>query len=407
MRRALGLLGLALWAAFSRPARAGLLIATLAGGVAGVTLTLGVLSGYAAQLEAITFGSYARSLVINENSFVPDRFGRPRLADIPRLGDALGADMESHTAWRQTIADVRAGRNQANLPTFGVMGDYRGQADMPLAAGRLITVEESESAQRLCLLGAGAKRQLFEADDAVGRSIRLNGVSCEVVGVFGEAENQMAERYRQAVLTPFIAASRYFENDGLRAIGPGPQEADPLVITLREGVDRDAALITADRALRRAHGASQTNVSPFQYADPDAPLRALSRQRDLVARLLMAIAAVSVLVAGAGYAAASIAAVETRRREIALQMMSGATGRSILAQILVEGALLGAVGALAGLILVASGAQLAQLVARFPFALDPWVALGSVAGGAFIGIGASVWPAVRAASGSPVLAARS
>ncbi|MFW6413606.1 MAG: ABC transporter permease, partial [Oceanicaulis sp.] len=244
MRRLVAVLRLALWSAFARPARAALLVATLAGGSAGVALTAGVLGGYARAMEEMSFGAYARSLVVSENRFVDDRFGPPRLSDIARVREALGMDVEAVAAWRTGFADTRAGRAQANLPVFGVRGDYAYEADMPIAEGRALTAEETESAQRLCLLGAGAKTALFGDEAAVGRRVRINGVSCDVVGVFGEARSQTAERYRQAVLAPFTAAARYFETpDGV--FQTGPDELARMTVVLRPGTDRQAALIAA------------------------------------------------------------------------------------------------------------------------------------------------------------------
>lgn len=403
--RLFAIIRLSLWSAFSRPARAGLLVATLGGGAAGVALTAGVLDGYAREMERMSFGAYARSLVISENNFVDDRFGPPRLADMARVREALGADIEAMAAWRRGLADVRAGVNQASLPVFGVQGDYLREADMPIIDGRAITEGETQSAERLCLLGLGAKYQLFGEDSAVGQRVRINGVSCDVVGVFGEANSQTAERYRQAILTPFVTAARYFEARGV-TFQAGPQDLERLTVVLRPGVDRDDALFLADRTLRRAHGARMALVDPFRYADPTAPTRSLERQRNLVGRLLLAIAAVSVIVAVTGYAAATIAAIDMRRRDIALQMMSGATGRSILVQVLLEGLIFGALGALTGLMLVLVGAEFAQSVIRFPFSFSPEVAGLTLLGGLVTGALASLWPASRAASGSPVMASK-
>lgn len=405
MMRLVALVHLALWSAFSRPMRAALMVATLAGGAAGVTLTAGVLQGYARAMEALTFGAYSRSLVISENVQVDDRFGPPRLSDIGHIREALEERVEAHAGWRMSRADVRMGRHQAALQVFGVTGAFQHEADMPVARGRALTADETRSAGRLCMLGPGAYRMLFP-DGGEADSIRINGVNCEVVGVFGEPRSQLAERYRSAVLTPFTAAARYFETPDSFGFQTAAHEADRLTIILRAGTDRDAALIDADRALRRAHGASQANISPFVYADPAAPAEALARQRDLIARLLVSIALVSVLVAVTGYAAAAMAAVEMQKRDIALMMMSGATGRSILGQVLLEGIILGGIGGLVGIAAVGVIAALAQTIIRFPFDLDLNIALLVLAGGALTGLIASLGPARRAASGSPALNAR-
>lgn len=203
MMRLIALIHLAFWSAFSRPMRTALMVATLAGGAAGVTLTAGVLQGYARAMEALTFGAYSRSLVISENVQVDDRFGPPRLTDIGHIREALGERVEDHAAWRRSGADVRAGGNQANLQVNGVTGAFHHEADMPVVQGRALTAEETLGAQRLCMLGPGAYRMLFP-DGGEADSIRINGVNCEVVGVFGEPRSQLAERYRTAIITPLL-----------------------------------------------------------------------------------------------------------------------------------------------------------------------------------------------------------
>lgn len=408
--RLVALFRLALWSAFSRPVRAMLMIATLAGGAAGVALTAGVLNGYARAMEALVFGAYSRSLVISENRLIEDRFGPPRLADVDRLREALGNRVAATAAWRMAIADVRVGREQTSLPVYGVQGAFWHEADMPITQGRGLTEGETAGTARLCLLGPGAHRMLYPdgsgARSGGGASLRVNGVSCELVGVLGEPRSQLAERYRNAVLTPFAAAARYFETPAGVGSQTQAHEADRLTIILDYGADRNAALVEADRVLRRAHGASQSQASPFLFADPAAPAEALARQRDLVTRLLVAIALVSVSVAVTGYAAAAMAAVDMQKRDIALMMMSGASGRSILVQVLAEGLVLGAAGAIVGLSMVAIAAYAAQTVFQFPFDLDVAVMLVVLGGGAVTGLLASVVPAHKAASGSPALNAR-
>ena len=404
--RLAALIHLALWSAFSRPMRAALMIATLAGGAAGVTLTAGVLTGYARAMEALTFGAYSRSLVISENPHIEDRFGPPRIADLAHIREALGTRVEATAAWRMSRAHVRSGREQTSLSIFGVTGAFSYEADMPVVQGRALTAAETESAERLCMLGPGAFRMLFPDGAEEDTRVRINGVSCALTGVLGEPRSQLAERYRNAVIAPFTAAARYFESPEGFSFQAHAHEVERLTIVLTTGTDRGEALIDADRALRRTHGASQANAPPFIYADPAAPAVALARQRDLIARLLISIALVSIMVAVTGYAAASMAAVDMQKRDIALMIMSGASARSILVQVLMEGLILGIAGGVAGIVLVGGVAALAQAVVSFPFDLDVNVVILVLAGGAATGLLASIGPARKAASGSPALNAR-
>jgi putative ABC transport system permease protein len=403
MNRLAHLFHLAFWAILSQKVRTGLLVITLAGGSAGFVLAVGVLQGFSARLEAAAFGSYAHSLVIFLNHRFMDRYPPLRLSDADTVVGALPEAPEAVAVHRQAWADIRSGREAFEVQVYGVRGAYGRVMDMPLAAGRHLTAQELTGHARYCLLGAGLAGTLFDSPQAaIGRNISLTGAPCEVVGVFAPAENQMSERFHQSVIAPFFAAGRYFDS---RQIG-GPEDVTQITIVLPRGASRQRALIAADRALRRAYGVTQSQVSPFEFADPNAPTRAIERQRGLLVNLLLAISAVMLTAAAAGYCAANIAAVDMRRRELALQMVYGASRRQIGAQIVMEGLIVGTVGAAIGALITPPAAMLASRALNFPFSFNAELAALTVALGVTAGLAASLWPALRAAGRPPALAVR-
>lgn len=396
----------AVWAVFVRPLRTSLMVLTLSGGVAAVTLASAIMNGYAQRVEQIAFGAYVRSLVIRENWSVIDRFGPPTLADLNALVEELGDSVEAGAAWRQARVQVVLGAQNAEVNLYGVRGAYAYEADMPVRAGRLLTRQDTESAARVCVLGAGIADKLAvreATEHLIGQTIRLNGVACEVVGVFGPAQTQTADRFNQAILTPILAAARYFHQSTYM----GPQEVSQLTLVLRERSELNAARVTADQVLRRAHGAPLSHPAPFSFGDEAVPYQAVSRQRQMMQRLLSVIAAITLVAATLGYVTSMLALMDTRRRDIALQIATGAAPGQILLQILTEGALIGLMGGFVGATIGLAGSVMAPGVFNIPVAVDLQVLALSVGVGAGAGLLAGAVPAWIAALALPTTAMKS
>lgn len=391
-----------IWGLASRPARTFATLIALAISIATVALIAGVLSGFELRIEQLSFGAYGRSLVIRENVFVTDNVGSPRLSDIERLRAAVPG-VESVAAWRIVYAaDISAGREHGQAEVFGAHGDFRREASAPLAEGRLITLDEAESVRRLCVLGDQAARRFFPEGGALNEIVRINGISCTVIGVLGEPHNRVAERYAGGIITTFGAATRYFSLN----TDMSPDEATQITLVLNDGRYLERAQMWADRTLRRRYGVPFSQASPFVYADPSASVRSLQQQRELVARLLFVIAGVGLISGLIGYGSAVAAAAAERRREVALRRTLGASKGDIMLQFLTENAVLGVLGgALGGVLALVIGVA-ASRAWNWPIDFEPAVFGASALIGLVCGLVFGALPARRAASAPPAGAVR-
>ncbi|MAL10199.1 MAG: hypothetical protein CMF74_11105 [Maricaulis sp.] len=392
----------AIWGLASRPARTLATLVALGISVATIALVAGVLGGFEKRIEQLSFGAYGRSLVIRENFFVEDRVGSPRLSDIDRLRQAVPG-VEAVAAWRILFAaEIDAGREHGQTEVFGVFGDYRREASTPLAEGRHITDDEAQSARRVCVLGDQAARRFFPNTSALNKLVRINGISCTVVGVLGVPENRISERYAPAILTPFGAASRYFTVNTVMA----PDEASQITLILNDSRYLDRAQMWADRLLRRRYGIPFSQPSPFVYADPSASVRSLRQQRDLVSRLLLVIAGVGLISGLIGYGSAVAAAASERRREVALRRTLGASRTDIVLQFMTENAVLGILGGALGGVLALGIGLAASKAWDWPIDFNPSVFGISALLGLLCGLVFGALPARKAASAPPAGAVR-
>jgi predicted permease len=259
-------------------------------------------------------------------------------------------------------------------------------AGIPLVAGRDFNDADRIGADRVVIISAAVAAQLLPGQDPIGRSLRWTdqrtrfiGISNEprrIVGVVADVEDETIAPSRQlSVYHPFeqeLGGGRLFVSAG----------TDPyaLVPTITKIVRE----LAADQPVERAS----------TLEDVRAEVLAPNRLNAIVAGGFAAVALAIALVGVAGVLAFS---VSSRTREFGIRLAVGSQPRAILAGVLFEGALMGAIGVVAG---VAGGFAILRLASGFIPDLEvgnPWPL--AVAGGVLLAaaVGAALMPAARAA----------
>lgn len=164
----------ALWSLRGRPVRTATLVTSLAAGIAATVFVATVVSGFGQEIERLAFGAYSRATTIRENVMVLDRHGPPNLVDRSKLAAELAGYDES-AAWKSGRAAIFREGRQLEFAVYGVIGAYRHELDSPIVAGRDLTVEEAESYERVCLIGADVAVDL-KTPAPVGQTLRIGGV---------------------------------------------------------------------------------------------------------------------------------------------------------------------------------------------------------------------------------------
>jgi putative ABC transport system permease protein len=136
-------------------------------------------------------------------------------------------------------------------------------------------------------------------------------------------------------------------------------------------------------------------------------LSTLNSILDALTFTLVAIAAISLIVGGIGIMNIMLASVNERTREIGLRKAVGARPRDILAQFLIESAVLSILGGLAGVLLTLAALAAARWASpSLPLIITPWAVALAVTFSAATGIFFGVYPARRASRFSPIEALR-
>jgi putative ABC transport system permease protein len=255
--------------------------------------------------------------------------------------------------------------------------------------------DDVPGASPVAILASGFWQRQFGGDPSfVGRTIRLNGVPTEVVGVLpGAFRHPFPENARQPdVYVPFRLDRKENARSGhyLQAIG-----------RLSAGAsfsDARADLSTIAAALARSYPASNTGrgvtIVPLFDSMTDAARTPMLILQGMVAFVL--------LIACANLANLLLARSTTRQKEIAVRQALGASRAQLVRQFLVESVVLAVAGGAAGLLV--AGAATRVLVAlganRIPRAesisLDPQVLLFTLVLSLVTGIVFGVGPALYA-----------
>jgi predicted permease len=213
-----------------------------------------------------------------------------------------------------------------------------------------------ESAGAMAIISDQLWRTHFGgAEDILSRSVRLNGAAYAIVGVmpagFGYPEPDMGA-WTPIDLRPRDSSDR--SDHYLAAIG-----------RLAPGTSAEMARLDLQRVARELH-----QEAPAAYpADPAWSLGAESLRESqyghmrLPLGLLMAAAAAVLLIACVNVAVMALLRAVARRREIAIRLAIGASGRNLVRQLLTEAAVLSTLAAIAGIVIAQGAITMVKAVA--------------------------------------------
>ncbi|MCG7509209.1 ABC transporter permease [Mesorhizobium retamae] len=376
---------------------------------------LGIVIGVAAVIAMLTIGSGTTQKVkadiskLGSNLLVvrSGRFNGPRSSDTvarpleEKDAEALSRQLSGARAIAPAAQkQVRAVFGTESLVT-GVTGTesaFLEARDWTLASGRVFSESETRSGAGVCLIGETVRQQFFGAGDPVGEAIRVNQMSCQVIGLLeAKGYTGFGQDQDNVVLMPLHAFQRRIAgNRNVDNIYVAADEATPTSILLPrvEGILRDARRVPPD-------GENDFDIRDMtQIADTMASATAT------MTGMLGAVAGVSLLVGGIGIMNIMLVSVTERTREIGIRLAIGAHERHILIQFLVEATVLSLLGGIIGILLGLSLAGLAAVTMSIPFAPSPAVILLAVGFSALIGMVFGFFPALRGARLDPIEALR-
>jgi putative ABC transport system permease protein len=288
-------------------------------------------------------------------------------------------------------SEISAGGKLRELFVIGTNADFAELRRYAVAEGQFLPHEDLRRGSAVAVIGDTIRHELFGAEPAVGRLVRIGDRRFRVIGVLPPSSSGLGLNADEAVLVPVAIAQAMFNTNTLLRI---------LVEARNRAVIPEAKNQIVDILKARHEGEEDVTL-----ISQDAVLGTFDRILTALTLAVAGIAAISLAVAGILVMNVMLVAVTQRTPEIGLLKALGASGRAIRWAFLTEAALLSLAGALAGLLLGHSGAwALRTLYPALPAWPPDWAVAAGVGTALVTGILFGVMPARRAARLDPVQA---
>ncbi|MGH7559221.1 MAG: ABC transporter permease [Gemmatimonadota bacterium] len=375
---------------------------------------LGIIIGVAAVITMLALGSGAQRAVQEQIAQLGTNVLTIRPGQAWFRGARSGAaeltmdDAEAVSREAPLIRDVAPemasseqvehGGTNANLRITGTTANYPRVNRFPLALGRFFTAEEDQGRRRVAVLG-GAVPEVLAAEpiELVGRSIRINDIAFEVVGVLEEKGGTGWFNQDEVILVPLKTARFRIRGD---------ETIDRFSAAVTDPAMMTAAMAQIEQVLRRQHRLRVGDENDFWIQDRTELLGTQQETTRTFGWLLAGIAAVSLIVGGIGIMNIMLVSVTERTREIGVRKALGATRRAILVQFLLEALVLCVLGGLVGVGIGIGASVGLSRAANWNTDVSAMAIALAVLFSGVVGLFFGLWPANRAARLDPIVALR-
>jgi putative ABC transport system permease protein len=380
---------------------------------------LGILIGVAAVVAVTALGQGARDRVSSQIQSIGSNF----IIVFPQNAQASGARGAQGSGARLTEEDGRAILRESTsvvavapmLRSFAqvVNGDRNWSPSVTGTTLAYFTVRswsvergtawdphDEITKTKVVVLGATVAEQLFGSEDPVGRSVRIGRYPYRVLGVLSrKGETPFGEDQDDTVVMP-IGSFR------ARIMRTSPGYAGVLLASASGPETADRAQEQIESVLRQRHRIDALRDPDFTIRTQKEFAEMEERIYRMLTTLLVMVAAISLVVGGIGVMNIMLVSVTERTREIGIRMAIGAHEADILAQFLVEAAVLALLGGVAGAVVGVLAIALLQAVLDWQMTMSGTALAVSVAVSGLTGVVFGFFPALRAARLDPIDALR-
>ncbi len=240
----------------------------------------------------------------------------------------------------QKDSNVQNDNRSFTFPAMGIDPSILEIWNLDMAQGRFLNEADNMQHGLNVVLGSEARDRLFSGMDAVGQTIRVDGVTFQVVGVLKPRMQEGDSDDNRVVYIPFnsmdvVKDTHYLDGMWLDSAG----------------LDHDKMAKTIKETLAVAHGFKPDDPRAIFVFDAQKQLSQFGIMSAMLKILLGVIGTVTLSIGGIGLMNIMLVSVTQRTREIGVEKALGARRRDILFQFLAEAMLVTAIGGVLGVIL--------------------------------------------------------
>jgi len=291
---------------------------------------------------------------------------------------------------------VYEGKNYRWALTDGVLPNYAQMSNLVIRQGRFITDADNYQRRNVIVVGVNTTEALFPGheDDAVGKVVRMNGTTWEIIGViekrkagfFGENEED------RKVLLPYRTARK-----------AAPDREEELLIVQAKSGQLNDAVAEVEGILRQRRGVKYGEPNNFDIKTADNFIAQFDGIIGGVGIAAIAISCLGLLVGGIGVMNIMLVSVTERTKEIGIRKAIGATKGAIVLQFLLEAMTLTFFGGIIGVVVAIGISNLIMLlIPSIPAQIPLWAVIAGLGTSIGVGLIFGVLPARKASRLDPI-----
>jgi len=275
-------------------------------------------------------------------------------------------------------------------PNMAVIANYEA------VEGHFISEIENERHRNITFIGNDVRTKFFGEASPLGRSINVEGIPFEVVGVAKTKGSIFGQSQDNYVVIPI---ETYFKIWGARN---GMQYAATAV----DHAHLIQAQEEARMLLRSYRHLGPKDDDSFSMLTSDALLDFWNQLTGAIAATAVGVVSVFMVVGGVFIMNIMLAVVTERTHEIGIRKSVGARRRDILNQFLVESSMLSGIGGVMGVTVAWIVAVLVRNLTAVPMSVPVTAVIVGVTLSATVGLFFGIYPAQRASKLDPIEALR-
>lgn len=229
------------------------------------------------------------------------------------------------------------GKDTYTTTINGVGEEYNSIGLLNMKQGRFLQYLDVANIKNVCVVGSYVAQNTFN-NDAMGKTLHINGYSYTVVGVLAEKAESTQNSDDDVVYIPYTNAVRL----------NGSSKIMTYYFSAVSDETIDHAQWLVENSLKKTYG---DDDDAFMVLNMAEIMSIMSSIENVLVSALVGIAGISLLVGGIGIMNIMLVTVTERTREIGIRKSLGAKRKDIRLQFIIEAGATSAVGGVIGIIM--------------------------------------------------------
>ena len=312
-------------------------------GIASVIVMVAIGKGSQQEVMDVIAGMGENMVTINAGE-MKRRGGRLRLSGnvttlSPRDAEHIANEIEEVelvAPFEEKRMNAKFDNNAAETTITGSTLDFPLIRGYRIEKGEMFSERDLKTASRVAIIGKTAIKNLFGEEDPIGQVVKVHFIPFKIIGVF-EAKGVDTNGLDQddLIFIPLPTLMR-------RIVNQSHVSRIFVKISSRENISKASEKIR--ELLRESHKLNDEREDDFTLVS-QLDLEEMKRETsELFTKLIVGVAAISLLVGGIGILAVMLISVKERTKEIGIRRAVGATRSDIVRQFLYESLIIGFLG---------------------------------------------------------------